>query len=48
MSSARIDVHHHLLTPQYVQELSKVGVVESAGVPFPSWKPEDSLAIMDR
>lgn len=48
MSVARIDVHHHLLPPQYVKELAKVGVVESGGVPFPQWKPEDSLTMMDR
>jgi predicted TIM-barrel fold metal-dependent hydrolase len=48
MSLRRIDVHHHVLTPQYVEELAKVGVIEAGGVPFPQWKPEDSLAVMDR
>jgi 6-methylsalicylate decarboxylase len=48
MSSTRIDVHHHILTSEYIEELAKVGVVEAGGVPFPKWKPEDSLAIMDR
>jgi predicted TIM-barrel fold metal-dependent hydrolase len=48
MGSRRIDVHHHILTSQYVEELAKVGVIESGGVPFPQWKPEDSLAVMDR
>ena len=48
MSNVRIDVHHHLLTPEYLEELAKVGVVESGGVSFPRWKPEDSLAVLDR
>ena len=48
MGNARIDVHHHLLTQEYLDELAKVGVVESGGISFPRWKPEDSLAVMDR
>jgi predicted TIM-barrel fold metal-dependent hydrolase len=48
MISGRIDVHHHMLPAQYVQELANVGVVESGGVAFPHWTPEDSLAAMDR
>ncbi len=48
MNKGRIDTHHHLLTAQYVEELSKVGVVQSGGIPFPRWQPEDSLAVMDR
>jgi predicted TIM-barrel fold metal-dependent hydrolase len=47
-TTRRIDVHHHILTPQYVAELAKVGVVQAGGHPFPQWKPEDSLAVMDR
>jgi 6-methylsalicylate decarboxylase len=48
MSSIRIDVHHHVVTPAYVEELAKVGVFEAGGGPFPNWKPEDSLVVMDR
>jgi predicted TIM-barrel fold metal-dependent hydrolase len=48
MTIMRIDVHHHLLTPEYLDELARVGVVESGGVPFPSWTPEDSLGFLDR
>lgn len=48
MKNVRIDVHHHFLTPQYIEELAKVGIVESGGLPFPRWKPEDSLAVLDR
>jgi 6-methylsalicylate decarboxylase len=51
MSPRRIDVHHHILTSEYVEELAKIGVVEAGGVPLVQlerWKPEDSLAVMDR
>lgn len=48
MTTTRIDVHHHLLTPQYLEELARVGVVESGGIPFPSWTPADSLGFLDR
>src|SRR5215212_9143908 len=51
MSSKRIDVHHHFVTSEYVEELAKVGVVEAGGVPLAQlerWRPEDSLAVMDR
>ena len=48
MSAIRIDVHHHMLTQEYVDALANVGVVQSGGVPFPKWKAEDSLTISDR
>lgn len=48
MSTIRIDVHHHLLAPQYLEELAQVGVVESGGIPFPRWTPEETLGFLDR
>jgi 6-methylsalicylate decarboxylase len=42
------DVHHHMLTPGLVGALEKHGVHTIGGEPFPSWKPEASLEIMDR
>lgn len=48
MSPVRMDVHHHMLTPEYVEALAAVGIVESAGVPFPAWTPDHSLAMLDR
>ena len=44
----RIDVHHHLLTTPYLEELARVGVMESGGVPFPHWTPEESVVFLDR
>ena len=43
----RIDVHQHLLTPAYLEEMARVGVVESGGVPLPHWTPEDALLALD-
>lgn len=37
-----------MLTSGYVEELANVGVVQSGGVPFPKWQPQDSLVVMDR
>lgn len=45
---ARIDVHHHILPPEYLSALEGIGVTASAGVPFPAWSPQDSLDLMDR
>lgn len=47
-TTRRIDVHHHILTSGYLEELAKVGVVQAGGHPFPRWTPADSLAVMDR
>lgn len=48
MTTKRIDVHHHFLTPEYVEAIAKVGVTQAGGHPYPPWKPEESLAVMDR
>jgi len=44
----RIDVHHHILPPEYMTALAKIQVTRSAGVPFPKWDSASSLALMDR
>ncbi len=49
MSSGRIDVHAHFLPPVYYDALREAGLRElDGGIPVPSWKVEDSLAMMDR
>lgn len=49
MSQTRIDIHHHLLLPEYVEEMAKIRAGTRTGeMPFPRWKLEDSLAVMDR
>ncbi|MDM7999631.1 MAG: amidohydrolase family protein [Dehalococcoidia bacterium] len=44
----RIDVHHHIVPPEYVRALADVGITESAGIPFPGWSAEAALDVMDR
>jgi predicted TIM-barrel fold metal-dependent hydrolase len=44
----RVDVHHHLLPPDYLSTLNKRGISEFAGRPFPEWSPEISLSLMDQ
>jgi predicted TIM-barrel fold metal-dependent hydrolase len=44
-----IDVHHHSYHPQLVSLLREGGVTQMApGVPLPTWRPADSLRVMDR
>jgi predicted TIM-barrel fold metal-dependent hydrolase len=43
-----VDIHHHMLTPTLVDALEAHGVRTIGGEPLPSWKPEVSLAVMDR
>lgn len=44
----RIDVHHHILPPEYVLKLKEIGVTEAYGIPFPEWGPEKSMAFMKK
>ncbi len=42
---ALIDVHHHMVPPGYLAALEQAGMTTAR---FPSWSPEQSLAMMDR
>ena len=44
----RIDVHHHIIPPEYVKALADLGITESAGIPFPHWNVESALDVMGR
>jgi predicted TIM-barrel fold metal-dependent hydrolase len=44
----RIDVHHHILPMEYISSLARISINKSAGVAFPQWDIEKSLALMDR
>ncbi|HTO68354.1 MAG TPA: amidohydrolase family protein [Myxococcota bacterium] len=46
--AGRIDTHHHIVPPSYVEWLAKLGVGAGAGVPFPRWSRESTLEMMDR
>jgi predicted TIM-barrel fold metal-dependent hydrolase len=42
------DIHHHMLTPGLIDALGDHGVHTIGGEALPAWKPEMSLAVMDR
>jgi predicted TIM-barrel fold metal-dependent hydrolase len=44
----RIDVHHHILPPEYVKAAARYGVADGGGIPFPAWSAEAALSVMDR
>ena len=44
----RIDVHQHIVPPDYVRGLAEIGVSNSLGNKFPQWSVESMLEMMDR
>ena len=44
----RVDVHHHILPPEYVNAVARRGIGAGGDVPFPKWSPESALSLMDR
>lgn len=43
----RIDVHHHIIPPAFVETMQRRGIMEVAGAPLPKWKAEDSIKVMN-
>ena len=44
----RLDVHHHIVPPEYVAALTTFGVKGGGGIAFPHWDPQRSLSMIDR
>ena len=44
----KIDVHAHLVPPDYVAAMHAAGVDDVEGFPLPKWSEESHLAVMDR
>lgn len=42
-----IDVHHHILPPEYVRALESIGADQSGGSSLPDWEPKKAIALMD-
>ena len=42
-----IDVHSHVLPPEYVSTLDQRGIKPVGGVSWPKWSPELALEMMD-
>lgn len=47
LQSGRIDVHHHIIPPAFVETMQRRGIKEVAGAPLPNWHVENSISIMD-
>ena len=43
-----IDVHQHVLPPEYVKALESRGIMPKGNVPWPKWNPELALETMER
>lgn len=48
LGPGRIDVHHHILPPDCITALKRIGITSAGGVPFPYWNPQTSLKVMDQ
>ena len=46
-SPRRIDVHHHLIPPAFVQAMNDAGITRVAGAPLPKWSAGLSIDVMD-
>lgn len=44
----KIDVHHHIVPKEYVEQLKEINVTNSLGIPFPKWTPQTSLSFMKK
>src|SRR5213078_2410149 len=44
----RIDVHQHILPPDYLSALARLGITSSGGWPLPEWDIQNTLSLMDR
>lgn len=47
VKQGRIDVHHHLFPPAFMQEMDRLGIKEVASTPISQWSPAASIALMD-
>ncbi len=47
MLQGRIDIHHHVIPPAFLEAMADKGISQVAGAPLPRWTPEASMAVMD-
>jgi predicted TIM-barrel fold metal-dependent hydrolase len=47
IKQGRIDVHHHIIPPAFVETMKTRGIDKVAGAPLPNWTPEKSIEVMD-
>ena len=44
----RIDVHHHILPPDYIAAMKRIGKNAVGGTAIPDWNVQNSLYVMDK
>lgn len=47
IKQGRIDVHHHIIPPAFVDTMHAKGIGKIAGAPLPDWSPQKSIEVMD-
>lgn len=47
IQQGRIDVHHHIIPPAFVEKMQAKGITKVAGAQLPKWTPEKSIEVMD-
>lgn len=47
VKQGRIDVHHHVIPPAFVEAMQAKGITKVAGAPLPKWTAEKSIEVMD-
>ncbi|WP_077521144.1 amidohydrolase family protein [Metapseudomonas resinovorans] len=47
VKQGRIDVHHHVIPPAFVEVMQAKGITKVAGAPLPSWDAAKSIDVMD-
>ncbi|MFZ3183374.1 MAG: amidohydrolase family protein [Pseudomonas sp.] len=47
IQQGRIDVHHHVIPPAFVQTMMRKGITKVAGALLPGWSAQKSIAVMD-
>ena len=48
LGSGRIDVHHHIIPPDYTAAMKRIGKNLVGGVTIPDWSIQNSLDMMDK
>ncbi len=47
-SPSRIDIHHHILPPEYIKSLTKINITTISNLNFPTWDLSESLRMMEQ
>jgi len=48
MLQGRIDIHHHVIPPVFLEAMANKGISQAAGAPLLKWTPEASIAVKEK